>query len=251
MRATDVKRLADKVCVVTGAASGIGRETALAFLREGAVVHALDRDAQGLALLAGQHPQLHVADIDVTDADAVGRFHAGLDRLDVQFNCAGMVAVGRLGDCTAQDWQRSLNLNVTSIYLMMRAAVGLMLPRKSGSIINIASVISSIGAAPDRFAYGATKAAVIGMTKSVALDYAPANIRCNAICPSAVETPSMTARIEAMPDSAAARQGFNARQPLGRMGTPAEIAELAVYLASDLSGFMTGSALTIDGGAKL
>lgn len=246
-----MKRLSDKVCMVTGAAAGIGRETALAFLREGATVHALDHDVKGLALLQTQHPQLQVAAVDVTDAEAVERVHAGLPRLDVQFNCAGMVAVGNLLDCSDEDWRRSLDLNVTSVRLMMRAAVRLMAAQRSGSIINVASVISSIGAAPERFAYGATKAAVIGMTRSVALDYAADNIRCNAICPSAVETPSMTARIEAMEDSAAARQGFNARQPLGRMGTPAEIAELAVYLASDLSGFMTGSALRIDGGAKL
>lgn len=246
-------RLTDKVCVVTGGASGIGRETALAYLREGATVHALDRDGHELALLERQHPhsRLCIAEIDVTDPEAVKDFHAGLQHLDVQFNCAGMVAVGNIQTCTTEDWQRSLDLNVTSVFLMMRAAIDLMLPQKGGSIINVASVISSIGAAPDRFAYGATKAAVIGMTISVARDYASANIRCNAICPSAIETPSMTARIEAMPDSAAARHGFSSRQPLGRMGTPAEIAELAVYLASDLSGFMTGSQLVIDGGAKL
>lgn len=246
-----MNRLTGKVCVVTGGASGIGRETALAYLREGATVHVLDRDEQGLALLARQYRELRAVEIDITDNEAVSRFHSGLERLDVQFNCAGMVAVGDLKACTPEDWQRSLDLNVTSVYLMMRAAVELMLRQRSGSIINVASVISSIGAAPDRFAYGTTKAAVIGMTKSVALDYAPANIRCNAICPSAVETPSMTARIEAMLDSVAARRSFDARQPLGRMGPPAEIAELAVYLASDLSGFMTGSALVIDGGAKL
>lgn len=244
-------RLEGKLCVVTGAASGIGRETALAYLREGAIVHALDRDAGGLERLAGENPGLRTANVDVVDPKAVMAFHAGLDRLDVQFNCAGMVAVGNLGACSPEDWQGSLDLNMTSIYLMMRSAVSLMQRHGGGSIINIASVISSIGAAPDRFAYGATKAAVIGMTKSVARDYAAANIRCNAICPSAVETPSMTARIEAMDDSDAARRAFSSRQPLGRMGTPAEIAELAVYLACDLSGFMTGSAVVIDGGAKL
>lgn len=244
-------RLNGKVCVVTGAAAGIGRETALAYLREGANVHALDRDAAGLDALAGDHPALKTARVDVTDPQSVLDFHARLDRLDVQFNCAGMVAVGNLEACSPEDWRRSFDLNATSIYLMMRSAVALMKRQGGGSIINIASVISSVGAAPDRFAYGATKAAVIGMTKSVARDYAAANIRCNAICPSAVETPSMTARIEAMEDSDAARRTFSSRQPLNRMGTPAEIAELAVYLACDLSGFMTGSAVVIDGGAKL
>jgi len=244
-------RLNGKVCVVTGAGAGIGKETALAYLREGATVHALDRDPAALAALSDEQPELRTAQLDVTDADAVAAFHAGLERLDVQLNCAGIVSVGSIEACSLEDWDRALNVNVTSIYLMMRSAVKLMVPQKSGSIINIASVISSIGGVPDRFAYGATKAAVIGMTKSVARDYAVHNIRCNAICPSGVETPSMTARIEAMEDPAAARAAFSSRQPLGRMGTPAEIAELAVYLASDLSGFMTGGAVVIDGGAKL
>lgn len=246
-----MSRLNGKVCVVTGAASGIGREAALVYLREGATVHALDRDEAGLEALVGDYPDLNVTPIDVTDPQAVRLFHSGLARLDVQLNCAGVVAVGSLAQCNLHDWHRSLNVNVTSVYLMMQSAVELMLAQNGGSIINIASVISSIGAAPDRFAYGASKAAVIGMTKSVARDYASANIRCNAICPSGVETPSMTARIEAMDDRDAARRAFSSRQPLGRMGTPAEIAELAVYLASDLSGFMTGSAVVIDGGAKL
>jgi NAD(P)-dependent dehydrogenase (short-subunit alcohol dehydrogenase family) len=246
-----MSRLNGKVCVVTGAASGIGREAALAFLREGAIVYALDRDPVALESLSREQPALHTAQLDVTDADAVAAFHESLDRLDVQLNCAGIVPVGNLEACTLEDWNRALNVNVTSIFLMMRSAIKLMAPQRSGSIINIASVISAVGAAPERFAYGATKAAVIGMTKSVARDYAAHNVRCNAICPSGIETPSMTARIEAMEDPAAAREAFSSRQPLGRMGTPAEIAELAVYLASDLSGFMTGSAVVIDGGAKL
>lgn len=246
-----MSRLKDKVCVVSGAAAGIGRETAATFAREGARVHAVDRDAAGLATLAEAFPGIEIATLDVTDADAVRGFHAGLDRLDVQVNCAGMVAVGNLAACSRADWDRSVTLNMTSIFLMMQAAVEAMLRQGSGSIVNIASVISSIGAAPDRFAYGATKAGVIGMTKSVARDYAAQGIRCNAICPSAVETPSMTARIDAMENSDEARLMFSSRQPVGRMGTPAEIAELAVYLAGDASAFMTGSAVIIDGGAKL
>ncbi len=244
-------RLNGKVCVVTGAGAGIGKETAVAYLREGATVYALDRDPAALEQLASEQPELRTAQLDVTDVEAVEAFHARLDRLDVQLNCAGIVPVGNIEACNLEDWNRSVSVNATSIFLMMRSAIKLMVPQKSGSIINIASVISSIGGAPDRFAYGATKAAVIGMTKSVARDYAAHNIRCNAICPSGVETPSMTARIEAMEDPAAARAAFSSRQPLGRMGTPAEIAELAVYLASDLSGFMTGGAVVIDGGAKL
>lgn len=246
-------RLAGKTCVVTGAAAGIGRETALAFLREGAAVHAVDRDQEGLDALAAEASALVCHAMDVTCGNAVTRLHEALPRIDVQFNCAGMVPVGTLSDCTVEDWDRAMSLNVRSIFLMMQAAVArmtLMQPR-GGSIINMASVISSIGAAPARFAYGATKAAVLGMTKSVALDYAAQGIRCNAICPSAVETPSMTARIEAMDEPAAAREAFSQRQAVGRMGRPDEIAELAVYLASDASAFVTGSHIVIDGGAKL
>ncbi|GHF49685.1 SDR family oxidoreductase [Seohaeicola zhoushanensis] len=243
-------RFTGKLCVVTGAAAGIGRETALAFAAEGAEVHAIDRDAAGLAALergAGIVPHA----FDITDAGAVAAFHAALPRLDVQFNCAGIVTVGSLDECSRADWDRALSVNVTSIFLMMQAALPLMIAGGGGSIVNMASVISSVGAAPQRFAYGATKAAVLGMTKSVALDYAGQGIRCNAICASGVETPSMTARIEAMDNPDAARAMFSSRQPVGRMGTPAEIAELALYLGSDASGYMTGSHVIIDGGAKL
>ncbi len=244
-------RLQNKTCIVTGAGAGIGFATADAFASEGAEVIALDRDQAGLLTLIGAHPAIKTQVLDVTDRDAVTSFFAGLGKVDVLFNCAGMVAAGDLLSCTTSDWARTMELNVTSIYSMCRAAVPCMLSGKGGSIINMGSVISSIGAAPDRFAYGASKAAVIGMTKSIALDYAAQNIRCNAICPSAVETPSMAARIEAMDDPVVARAGFESRQPIGRMATPAEIAEMAVYLASDLSGCVTGSAITMDGGAKL
>ncbi|SIS90276.1 SDR family oxidoreductase [Paracoccus saliphilus] len=244
-------RLNGKLCVVTGAAAGIGRETVLAFAEAGAKVHAVDRDSGGLGKLAAEVPSIATHAFDITDAQAVAEFHAELPRLDVQFNCAGIVTVGGLGDCSKEDWEQALSVNVTSIFLMMQAALPRLQSGGGGSIINMASVISSIGAAPQRFAYGATKAAVLGMTKSVALDYASVGIRCNAICPSGVETPSMTDRIEAMEDPDAARAMFSSRQPVGRMGTPAEIAELALYLASDASVYMTGSHIVIDGGAKL
>lgn len=244
-------RLHGKLCVVSGAAAGIGRETALAYAAEGAAVHALDRDASGLASLAAEAQGITPHIFDITDPEAVAAFHTALPRLDVQFNCAGIVTVGTLTECSMADWERALSVNVTSVLLMMQAAVPLMKAVGGGAIINMASVISSIGGAPQRFAYGATKAAVLGMTRSAALDYASAGIRCNAICPSGVETPSMTLRIKAMEDPDAARAAFSSRQPVGRMGTPAEIAELAVYLASDASAYMTGSHVVIDGGAKL
>ena len=246
-----MKRLQSKACIVTGAGAGIGYATAIAYHREGAQVIALDHDAAALSQLAHDCPDIGTQRIDVTDAAAVQDFFAQQDRIDVLFNCAGIVAVGSLVDCSDEDWARSLDINVTALFHTCRGALPHMRAARTGSIINMASVISSIGGAPDRFAYGASKAAVIGMTKSIAKDFAADGIRCNAICPSGVETPSMTARIEAVDDPDAARAAFSSRQPVGRMATPDEIAELAVYLASDLSAFMTGSAVVIDGGAKL
>lgn len=244
-------RLQDKTCIVTGAGAGIGYATAIAYSNEGAQVVALDRDETGLQQLTKAYPAIEAQIVDVTDLTAVQSFFSDLEKIDVLFNCAGMVAVGDLIQCSDSDWARSMELNVTSLFYTCRSAVPLMQTIGGGSIINMASVISSIGAAPDRFAYGASKAAVIGMTKSIARDFASQGIRCNAICPSAVETPSMTMRIDAMDDPDAARAAFSSRQPVGRMANPEEIAEMAVYLASDLSAFMTGSAVVIDGGAKL
>ena len=246
-----MNRLKDKHCIVTGAASGIGRETAMVFAAQGADVSAIDVDTAGLAALLECTDGVTATTLDVTDAVGVEAYVSRIASADVLFNCAGMVAVGSLETCSQDDWQRSIALNMTSIFVLSRAVIPLMLAQRAGSIINMASVISSLGGAPDRFAYGATKAAVIGMTKSIAKDYAHHGIRCNAICPSAVETPSMTARIDAMDDPAAQRQMFSQRQPVGRMAIPREIADFAVYLASDESRFMTGSALQIDGGAKL
>ena len=246
-----MKSLDGKVCVITGAASGIGAATARAFAAQGAAVLALDKDADGLARLAADCPGVQPHPLDITDPAAVKAFYGPLATIDVLFNCAGKVAVGDLAVCSDDDWHSSLDLNVTAIFHLCRGALPLMLAAQGGSIINMASVISSIGGAPQRFAYGASKAAVIGMTKSIARDYAGDGIRCNAICPSAVETPSMTARIAAMADPTAARAAFSSRQPVGRMGTPEEIAELAVYLAGAGSRFVTGSAIVIDGGATL
>ena len=244
-------RLHNKTCIVTGAGAGIGFATARAFADEGATVIALDRDQAGLSTLARRKTSLNTQILDVTDVDAVVEFFKVQDKADVLFNCAGMVATGDLLTCTPSDFSQTLTLNVTATFDMCRAALPVMLAGSGGSIINMGSVISSIGAAPDRFAYGTSKAAVIGMTKSIALDYASRNIRCNAICPSAVETPSMSQRIEAMDDPVTARAAFESRQPIGRMASPAEIAEMAVYLASDLSGTVTGSVMVMDGGAKL
>lgn len=244
-------RLEGKVCIVTGAAAGIGRETAGVFAGEGADVVAIDIDEPGLSALAKAHPEIRTHVVDVRRDSEIQRFVDGLTRIDVLFNCAGRVAVGTILECSEDDWQASIDLNVTSLFRLTRAVLPKMLDAGSGSIVNMASVISSIGGAPDRFAYGVSKGAVIGMTKSIARDFSDKGIRCNAICPSSIETPSMSERIAAMDHPEAAREAFNVRQPVGRMGTPREVADLATYLASDESDFMTGSALVLDGGAKI
>lgn len=237
-------RLSGKVALVTGAAQGIGRAAAEAFASEGAVVWATDREVGPLLSSAA----VHALPLDVTDP---GGIRSTLDRtgpLDVLFNCAGWVANGTILDCTEEDWSRSLEVNVTPMYRMIHAALPAMLSRGTGSIINMASVASSIKGVPHRFAYCASKAAVIGLTRSVAADFAASGVRCNAICPGTVDTPSLHDRLSATGDHDEAMRAFIARQPMGRVGTAEEVAALAVYLASDESAFTTGHAHVIDGG---
>ena len=239
-------RLAGKTALITAAGQGIGHASAVAFLNEGARLWATDIDEgklAGLATLDG----VTCRALDVRDADAVAAAADEIGALDVLFNCAGRVPHGTLLDCEPADWEETLNLNVTAMYRMIRAFLPAMLAEGGGSIINMASVVSSVKAAPDRCAYGASKAAVIGLTKSVALDYAAQGIRCNALCPGAVDTPSLEERLGARPDPEAARKAFIARHPIGRVGSPSEIAALCVYLGSDESAFTTGQALVIDG----
>jgi 2-keto-3-deoxy-L-fuconate dehydrogenase len=243
-----MNRLAGKTALVTAAGAGIGRATAVAFAAHGARVLATDIDADALAALKAQAPALETAILDVrSDAAVAALFGSGFTP-DVLFNCAGFVHHGTILDCTPQDWAFSFDLNVTAMYRIIRAALPGMLARGGGSIINMASVASSLRGAPNRCAYGATKAAVIGLTKAVAQDFVTQGIRCNAICPGTVESPSLEGRIAAMADPVAARAAFIARQPMSRLGQPEEIAALAVYLASDESSFTTGTAQVIDGG---
>jgi 2-keto-3-deoxy-L-fuconate dehydrogenase len=243
-------RLAGKRAFVTAAGQGIGRATALAFAAEGAQVIATTIDPQQLVELA-QVPNITTAPLDVRDSAAVAAAAEAAGPVDILFNCAGFVHHGTVLDCSEEDWDRSFDLNVKSMYRTLRAFLPGMLERKSGSIINMASAASSIKGAPNRFVYGATKAAVIGLTKSVAADFIRQGIRCNCLCPGTVESPSLEARIGAFADPVKARADFIARQPLGRLGQPAEIAALAVYLASDESSFTTGTAVVIDGGWTL
>ena len=240
-------RLKGKTAFVTAAAAGIGRATALAFAREGAAVTATDIDMGGLAALAAEAPGIAVRRLDVRSDTEVAAALAGAAP-DILFNCAGFVHHGTVLECTPEDWAFSLDLNVTSMVRTIRAALPVMLARGSGTIINMASVASSIRGVPNRFAYGATKAAVIGLTKAVAADFVTRGIRAHAICPGTVESPSLEGRINAQPDPVAARAAFIARQPMGRLGKPEEVAALAVYLGSDEASYTTGQAHIIDGG---
>lgn len=241
-----MERLAGKVCVVTAAGQGIGRASALAMHREGGRVIATDINSKALAELAGLGLETQL--LNVRDAGAVASFAAGLPEVDVLFNCAGFVANGTLLECSEEDWAFSLDLNMTAMFRMCRAFVPGMVAKGGGSIVNMASAVGSIIAAPNRFVYGVTKAGVIGLTKAVAADFVTKGIRCNAVCPGTVESPSLDERLRATGDYDAARKAFIARQPMGRMATAEEIAQLVVYLASDESSFTTGHAHVIDGG---
>lgn len=240
-------RLEGKTAVITAAAQGIGRATAEMFAAEGARVWATDVNEGKLAELAAL-PGVRLRHLDVTAADDVIASVDEIKGVDVLVNCAGFVHHGTILDCAESDFDFSVALNMRGAYRMIRAYLPGMLERGKGSIINIASVASSVKGVPNRFIYGATKAAVIGMTKSIAADYVTKGIRANAICPATVESPSLRKRMEAMGDYETARAAFIARQPMGRIGTPEEIAALAVFLGSDESAFMTGQAIGIDGG---
>ena len=243
-------RLQGKSALITAAGQGIGRATALAFAGEGARVVATDIDEKALEALAGT-PGIEMRRLDVTDKAAVDALARALGPIDVLFNCAGYVHHGTILDAEEKDWDFSMTLNVKSMYYVTRAFLPGMLEKGGGSIINMASVASTLRGIVNRCVYGTSKAAVIGLTKSIAIDFIKQGIRCNAICPGTVETPSLEGRIAAFADKDKARRDFIARQPMGRLGRPEEIAALAVYLASDESAYMTGTAIAIDGGITL
>ena len=243
-------RLEKKKILVTAAAQGIGRASAEAFAAEGAEVWATDIAIDKLGGFDSRSG-VPVRQLDVTDGDAIRSLATELGALDVLFNCAGTVHHGTILDCEEKDWDITFDLNVKSMYRTIRAFLPAMIESGGGSIINMSSAASSIRGAPNRFAYGASKAAVIGLTKAIAADFVEQGIRCNAICPGTVRTPSWEERVAAAPDPAKARQDFVARQPMGRLGEPEEIAALCVYLASDESAFTTGAIHVVDGGWTL
>jgi 2-keto-3-deoxy-L-fuconate dehydrogenase len=239
-------RLTGKRALVTAAGQGIGRASALAMHRQGAQVLATDVNEAALATLAAEGLETRV--LNVRDPASIAAAVTAAGPLDALFNCAGFVAAGTILDCDEDQWAFSLDLNMTAMYRMCRAFLPGMIAHGGGSIINMASVAGSVIAAPNRFVYGATKAGVIGLTKSIAADFITKGIRCNAICPGTVESPSLDQRLRDTGDYDAARAAFIARQPIGRIGKPEEIAQLVVYLASDESSYTTGVAHVIDGG---
>ncbi len=237
--------LQGKIAVVTAAGQGIGRASALAFAAAGATVYATDVNETALASLEGM-ANIHARKLDVLDAAAVAAFFSGVGRVDVLFNCAGVVHGGTVLEITDKDLDFAFDLNVRAMIRTIQAVLPGMLERGDGAIINMASIASSSKGVPNRCAYGTTKAAVIGLTKSVAADYVAQGIRVNAICPGTVESPSLESRMRAQGNYEEARAAFIARQPMGRLGTPEEIADLAVYLAG--ATYTTGLAVGIDGG---
>ncbi len=243
-------RLAGKTAFVTAAAQGIGRATALAFAREGAKVWATDINEAKLAELKATSG-IQVRRLDVLKDADVATLAAEIGTPDVIFNCAGFVHHGTIEECSDKDWDFSMNLNVRSHYVVIRSFLPGMLAAGKGSIINVASVAGSIKGIANRFVYGTSKAAVIGMTKALAMDYVKRGIRINAICPGTVDTPSLGDRINAFADPDQARSDFIARQPMGRLATADELTGIAVYLASDESVFMTGQAVIVDGGITI
>lgn len=237
-------RLSGKTCLITAAGQGIGRATAEAFISEGATVWATDIDETAVQSIEGAQARA----LDVTSIEAIKALHQETGPLDVLFNCAGVVHAGSILECSEEDWHFAFDLNVNAQYRMIQTFLPDMLATGSGSIINMSSVASSIKGVPNRFAYCASKAAVVGMTKAIAADFVTKGIRCNAICPGTVDSPSLHERLHDTGDYEKAMTDFIARQPMGRIGDVKEIAALAVYLASDDSGFTTGQCHVIDGG---
>ena len=247
-----MKRLRNKNILLTAAAQGIGHASLLRFLEEGATVWATDINPKPLEALNYSEQQLKVRKLDVCDPGAITKLIEEIGTIDVLFNCAGFVHSGTILECTENDWDMAFEINVRSMYRLAKITIPRMVSDGSGVIINMASVASSVKGIPNRFVYGTSKAAVIGLTKAIAADFVSQGIRCNAICPGTVETPSLNERMVAQGgDLEQVRSAFVARQPMGRIGTPAEIANLAVYLASDESSYTTGAVFAIDGGMTI
>jgi len=245
------RRLEGKKIIVTAAGQGIGKATAIAFHNEGAHVTATDLNDKTLADLNKEYPNIKVKTLDSTDNNAILEFVKTLDKVDVLFNAVGFVHHGSILDCEEKDWDFSFNVNVKAMYFMCKAILPIMVKQNGGSIINISSIASSLKGLPNRFVYGASKAATIGLTKAIASDFVKKNIRCNSIAPGTVFSPSWQDRVNQSPDPIQAKKDFIARQPMGRLGTAEEIASMAIYLAGDESTFTTGNTFSVDGGMTI
>ena len=244
-------RLEGKKIVVTAAGQGIGKATAIAFHNEGAHVIATDLNEKTLADLNKEYPNIKIKTLDSTNNKAILDFVKTLDEVNVLFNAVGFVHHGTILDCEEKDWDFSFDVNIKSMYFMCRAILPLMVKQNGGSIINVSSIASSLKGLPNRFVYGASKAAIIGLTKSIASDFVKQNIRCNSIAPGTVFSPSWQDRVNQSPDPVQAKKDFIARQPMGRLGTAEEIASMAIYLAGDESTFTTGNTFSVDGGMTI
>ena len=244
-------RLEGKKIIVTAAGQGIGKATAIAFHNEGASVTATDLNDKTLADLNKEYPNINVHTLDSTDNNAILEFVKTLEKVDVLFNAVGFVHHGTILDCEEKDWDFSFDVNIKAMYFMCKAIIPLMVKQNGGSIINISSIASSLKGLPNRFVYGASKAAIIGLTKSIASDFVKQNIRCNSIAPGTVFSPSWQDRVNQSPDPVQAKKDFIARQPMGRLGTAEEIASMAIYLAGDESTFTTGNTFSVDGGMTI
>ena len=244
-------RLEGKEVIITAAGQGIGKATAITFHNEGANVTATDINEKTLSDLNKEYPKIKVNKLDSTKNDDVRSFINSFNNIDVLFNAVGFVHHGTILECDEKDWDFSFDTNTKSMYFMCKAALPTMIKNNGGSIINVASVASSIKGLPNRFVYGASKAAIIGLTKSIASDFVKQKIRCNAIAPGTVFTPSWEDRVKQSPDPVKAKKDFIARQPMGRLGTAQEIADFAIYLASDESTFTTGNTFSVDGGMTI
>ena len=244
-------RLEGKEVIITAAGQGIGKATAVTFHNEGANVTATDINEKTLSDLNKEYPKIKVNKLDSTKNDDVKSFINSFTNIDVLFNAVGFVHHGTILECDEKDWDFSFDVNIKSMYFMCKAALPTMIKNNGGSIINVASVASSIKGLPNRFVYGASKAAIIGLTKSIASDFVKQKIRCNAIAPGTVFTPSWEDRVKQSPDPVKAKKDFIARQPMERLGTAQEIADFAIYLASDESTFTTGNTFSVDGGMTI
>ena len=244
-------RLESKKILVTAAGQGIGKATAIAFHNEGDQVTATDLNDKTLADLNKEYPKIKVERLDSTDNKAILKFVKTLDQLDVLFNAVGFVHHGSILECEEKDWDFSFDVNIKFMYFMCKAILPLMVRQNGGSIINVSSCASSLKGFPNRFVYGTSKGAVIGLTKSIAADFVKQNIRCNSIAPGTVFSPSWQDRVNQSPNPVQAKKDFIARQPMGRLGTAEEIAAVAVYLAGDDATFTTGTTISVDGGISI